>query len=124
MWYAGCMAVGIMCKGFRGVSVLVMFFALGCGSETDLGDGTAASGNSGSGLGSGSDPGPVQLGPCQPGFDPAKEPSRLCNWLAGGLCYDTLSAACSCICPLDHPTTCVTSYQNAKPGGKVAVTCG
>ncbi len=116
------MAVGIMCKGLRGVSVLVMFFALGCGSETDLGGGTAGSGSSGSGLGS--DPGPVQLGPCQPGFDPAKEPSRLCNWLAGGLCYDTVSAACSCICPLDHPTTCVTSYQNAKPGGKVAVTCG
>ena len=124
MWYAGCMAVGIMCKGFHGVSVAVMLLALGCGSDTDLGDGTAGSGNGGNGSGSGSDTGPVQLEPCQPGFDPAKEPTRVCNWLAGGLCYDTVRAACSCICPLGHPTTCVASFLDAKPGGRVPVTCG
>jgi len=118
------MAVGIMCKGFHGVLVTAMFFALGCGSETDLGGGTAGSSNGGNGSGSDSwGSGPVQLGPCQPGFDPAKEPARACNWLAGGFCYDTLNAACSCICPLDHPATCVTSYLNASPGGRVPVTC-
>jgi hypothetical protein len=116
------MAVRIMCKGFYGVSVALVFFTLGCGSDPNLDDGAGGSGNGGSGSGLVS--GPVQLGPCQPGFDSTKEPNRVCNWLAGGLCYDTLNAACSCICPLDHPATCVTSYLNATPGGRVPVICG
>jgi hypothetical protein len=106
-----------MSKGFLGVSVAVVFFALGCGSDTDLGGGVGGSGNGGSGSGS------VQLPPCQPGFDPEKEPDRLCNWLAGGRCYDTLDGACACICPLDHPATCVSSGLNARPGGRVPVSC-
>jgi hypothetical protein len=103
------MTVGIMCKGCHGVSLVAMCFALGCGSESDL-------------AGNGSDS--VQLPPCQLGFDPEKEPDRPCNWLAGGRCYDTTDEACACICPLDHAATCVTSFLNARPGGRVPVICG
>jgi hypothetical protein len=113
-WYAGCMAGDMMSKGLRGVSVAVMFFALGCGSDSDLGSGAGGGGN-----GSGS----VRLPPCQLGFDPEKEPDRLCNWLAGGRCYDTFDGACACICPLDHPATCMGSGLNARPGGRVPVSC-
>lgn len=64
----------------------------------------------------------VQLGPCQKGFDPRVEVNRDCDWLADNLCYATKEAACACICPTDHPATCISGFFNGT-GGKTKVSC-
>jgi hypothetical protein len=64
----------------------------------------------------------VQLGPCQKGFDPRLEVGRDCDWLADGFCYPTKEAACACICPTDHPATCLSGFFQGT-GRKTKVSC-
>jgi hypothetical protein len=41
-----------------------------------------------------------QLGDCVPGFDRTTQPARPCTWVTDtNQCFDTLDAACACICP-------------------------
>ena len=55
-----------------------------------------------------------ELGVCKPGFDPASDPRRACNWLnKAGMCFSTRDEACACVCPLDHDSVCWSPF----PGG-------
>lgn len=82
---------------------------------------SATGGSTGSTGGGAIDPN-SSLGPCVPGFSPADEPRRPCNWFADGLCYDDKRAACSCICPRDRKSICASpSYKG--DGERTQVTC-
>ena len=124
-------------------ALLVFAFAsslLACGGRVDPGDDGEASETGGTtGAGSGTDnpgsnstggsskPGSLfdvtELGPCHPGFDPRVEPTRACDWIAKGLCYDTKLAACACVCPVNRQdSVCSSGFENG-PNGKTLVTC-
>ena len=63
--------------------------------------------------GSGSSLPSHDLGACKPGFARAQNPGRACLWIdAQGACFDTLNAACACICPADHDSVCWSSFPD------------
>jgi hypothetical protein len=61
------------------------------------------------------------LGPCVEGTSPYT--AGPCPWLGSdGLCYPTVDAACNCVCPRDHASTCVSGFPGG-PQSKVLVSC-
>ena len=64
-----------------------------------------------------------RLQDCVEGFDPLEEPERPCTWLGDdGLCYDTMDAACDCVCPRDHDSYCISEFPKGE-GGRTEVYC-
>ena len=61
------------------------------------------------------------LGACHPGPYPAD--ATTCPWLGDdGRCYQTVDAACNCVCPHDHASVCVSDFPGG-PESKVKVSC-
>jgi len=66
-------------------------------------------------------PGDLTLDECELGV-PIYEAGHECNWLADHLCYLTKAAACSCICPRDGPSLCLSDFYGGE-GSETKVTC-
>ena len=66
-------------------------------------------------------PGDLTLDECELGV-PIYEAGHECNWLADDLCYLTKAAACSCICPRDGPSLCVSDFYGGE-GSETKVIC-
>lgn len=71
-------------------------------------------------------PGELALEECELGFElgeegQADEP-RPCNWIAEGRCYETKARACSCVCPRDAPSICLSDFYGGE-GSQTEVIC-
>ena len=56
---------------------------------------------------------------CKPGAPP--QAGHACEFLTGGLCYETKLNACACACPRKTGSVCISGFPN--PQGHVVVTC-
>ena len=102
-------------RGRRLLGALTIVLA-GCGGqvEGDGGDSESAEPTGEEEGGSGGEPSDVEPGElvlddCELGFRP-DESQAPCNWLAKERCYETKTAACECICPLDGPSLCLSDF--------------
>jgi len=122
-------------------AVLASYVAVGCGGQVDpdggpktseettaeetTTDGTSEgdqTGADGSG-GESAEPsaGELELEQCALGFLPSED-ERPCNWLAAGRCYEKKPDACSCICPREGPSICLSDFYGGD-ASQTKVTC-
>jgi hypothetical protein len=105
---------------------VVLLLLTGCGGEVRKTDSTDPDGGGAGGAnatpnGSGTGLSSTTLSPCRQGFEPDEQPTRSCDFLANGLCYESKLDACACICPSRSNTNCVSGFP--VPDGRVSVTC-
>lgn len=63
------------------------------------------------------------LGACQAGFVEAEQPDEPCNCLVRGVCFDTKSQACACICPRDSSHNACVSEWDCTENSRTKVSC-
>ncbi|HWZ93554.1 MAG TPA: hypothetical protein VNW92_32060 [Polyangiaceae bacterium] len=114
--------------------ILAAAWLAACGGrveEPGEGGGPAASGGAaGTGTaGTGNAPGSTMklpthpLGQCVPGFDRSSNPNRSCPWVSqAGQCFDSVDAACACICPTTGNSVCSSNFASG-PGATTTVYC-
>lgn len=56
---------------------------------------------------------------CKPGTPP--QAGHACEFVTGGLCYETKIKACACACPHKTGSVCASGFPN--PQGHVIVSC-
>ena len=99
--------------------IILLVFLAGCGGEVKKSDPIQTDGGESNGGGGGFSS--TALPGCSPGFKPEDQPSRSCDFLADGLCYESKVAACACVCPNRSNTNCTSGFP--RPNGRVVVTC-
>ena len=117
----------VMHLGFAALCLL----AVACGGRTDQGEEETDGSDEAPAAPDGSDPGAepgtpdegVALPGCEKGFDRYKEPSRSCNWVAKGSCYEDKLEACACVCPRDTSAASHCSSGFPVEDGAVDVYC-
>jgi hypothetical protein len=56
------------------------------------------------------------LGQCVPGFDRSSDASRPCPWISQkDECFQTMDAACACICPRSGASVCSSVESPGEP---------
>jgi hypothetical protein len=130
------------------LSSFVLGLTFACGGKTSIdpdGSGSQAPPEAGDGSSDGSKPGggaepgngPTSggsnpgirfddgdpLGACQEGFFEIEQPSRDCNCLVEGVCFDTKAQACACICPRNSSHNTCVSTRDCEKDSRTAVSC-
>jgi hypothetical protein len=111
--------------------VALLVVAVACGGRTDEDEGVGDSDEPtpsapDEDAGGAAEPPPsggVALPGCEKGFDEWKEPSRPCNWLAKGYCYEDKLEACACVCPRDTSVASHCASGFPVEDGRVEVYC-
>lgn len=117
-----------MTRGVRLLGLVLLVFAAACGGRTETeptaeaGAAGRPAGDAGGGGGSNTFGNADDLPECVPGFAPGTPGRGTCDWLAGGLCYSSRTAACACVCPKTGRTLCTSGFPNG-PDGRTRVTC-
>jgi len=113
----------------RALALLLTLALAGCGGRTESDEGQTGEDEPDDGASPGTGggdtpmgPGETTLGTCKPGFDPVREPSRSCDWLAEERCYPTKTDACNCACPRDRASTCSSGFFMGA-GNRTRVSC-